>query len=276
MLWALLLACVSHVTVDALVSSSLRPIAPGTQSDLARRSPVVVGNCGAVRWDKLASRQSSRRPPAWRPDSRLLCLDMREQPQDAESEDKLAWDREETERFKEMLTKAIRTERLPTSSEAPIAKPQMEPGGTGTGADLSASVELESEVRAAAYLPLGIAKNWYESWRAFIKNATKKARESSPSGEAPPRARGFYYNEAVEREDELTAIGKWQRTDGPFYVQFGGAMLLLLGFLNYIALNNQNGTGVDGLSQPLWTCSIFVTLLGFALERKDRSRSDGS
>jgi len=52
-------------------------------------------------------------------------------------------------------------------------------------------------------------------------------------------------------------------------------VLILLGFMNQIALNNENSTGMQGLSQPLFAWSIIVLLLGFALERKDPD-SDGN
>jgi len=57
--------------------------------------------------------------------------------------------------------------------------------------------------------------------------------------------------------------------------QFTGGVLILLGFMNQIALNNENSTGMQGLSQPLFAWSIIVLLLGFALERKDPD-SDGN
>ncbi|EKX50310.1 hypothetical protein GUITHDRAFT_104120 [Guillardia theta CCMP2712] len=68
---------------------------------------------------------------------------------------------------------------------------------------------------------------------------------------------------AGEWGEELTEIGKWQRTNGPIYIQAAGGGLLLFGFVNYFALGN-----IGHLSQPIWTLSIFVALLGFALQRK--------
>lgn len=63
--------------------------------------------------------------------------------------------------------------------------------------------------------------------------------------------------------EELTEIGKWQRTNGPIYIQATGGLMLVAGFVNYFGAANANG-----LSQPLWCTSILVALLGFALQRK--------
>merc|ERR1712216_74521 len=63
--------------------------------------------------------------------------------------------------------------------------------------------------------------------------------------------------------EELTEIGKWQRTNGPIYIQATGGLMLVAGFANYFGAANANG-----LSQPLWCTSILVALLGFALQRK--------
>lgn len=68
---------------------------------------------------------------------------------------------------------------------------------------------------------------------------------------------------ADEWGEELTEMGKWQRTNGPIYVQGAGGAMLLAGFVNYFAFGNANG-----LSSPLWTLSVGVALLGFALQRK--------
>mmetsp|Transcript_34260 Transcript_34260/g.71969 ORF Transcript_34260/g.71969 Transcript_34260/m.71969 type:complete len:197 (-) Transcript_34260:276-866(-) len=63
--------------------------------------------------------------------------------------------------------------------------------------------------------------------------------------------------------EELTEIGKWQRTKGPIYVQFAGLGFLATGFLDYFALGNINGS-----ASPLFTLGIFSALLGIALQRK--------
>lgn len=68
---------------------------------------------------------------------------------------------------------------------------------------------------------------------------------------------------ADEWGEELTDIGRWQRTNGPIYIQGAGGLMLVAGFANYFVAANANG-----LSSPLWTSSIFVSLLGFALQRK--------
>jgi hypothetical protein len=101
-----------------------------------------------------------------------------------------------------------------------------------------------------------------------VKRATKKGYEKD--GKTPrPRPLGFGNGAKPDDgvEEKMSAIGKWQRTDGPLYVQFAGAALMLVGFLNHIALNNQNGSGIEGLSQELFAMSILVLLLGGALQR---------
>ena len=109
----------------------------------------------------------------------------------------------------------------------------------------------------------------YQTGLAFVKRATKKGYDEN--GQARPRAPGFKGGATPitdPEEQELSAVSHWQRTDGPFYVQFTGAAMLLVGFLNHFALYNQNGSGIAGLSQSLFAMGILVLMLGFAVERK--------
>jgi len=111
----------------------------------------------------------------------------------------------------------------------------------------------------------------YKSWLAFIKRATRKGYDEN--GKARPRAPAFK-GAAIpevdkgEQQQKLSAVGKWQRTDGPFYVQFSGATVLLIGFLNHMALKNHNGSGIEDLSQDCFALGILIVMLGFAVERK--------
>merc|ERR1712205_245987 len=73
--------------------------------------------------------------------------------------------------------------------------------------------------------------------------------------------RTFY--DIEKRGEQLTEIGKWQRTNGPIYIQATGGLMLVAGFVNYFGAANAHG-----LSQPLWCTSILVALLGFALQRE--------
>merc|ERR1712216_823133 len=41
--------------------------------------------------------------------------------------------------------------------------------------------------------------------------------------------------------EELTEIGKWQRTNGPIYIQATGGLMLVAGFVNYFGAANANG-----------------------------------
>lgn len=84
----------------------------------------------------------------------------------------------------------------------------------------------------------------YQTWLAFVKRATKKGYDEN--GQARPRAPGFKGGATPitdPEEQELSAVSHWQRTDGPFYVQFTGAAMLLVGFLIHFALYNHNGSG---------------------------------
>ena len=62
-------------------------------------------------------------------------------------------------------------------------------------------------------------------------------------------------------------IAVWQRTAGPVYIQLAGVMVFLSAFYNYFELRNANG-----LSSALWSLSVFLMLLGFALQRGDKDR----
>eukprot|EP00287_Rhodomonas_sp_CCMP768_P012978 CAMPEP_0196733886 /NCGR_PEP_ID=MMETSP1091-20130531/12778_1 /TAXON_ID=302021 /ORGANISM="Rhodomonas sp., Strain CCMP768" /LENGTH=145 /DNA_ID=CAMNT_0042077311 /DNA_START=40 /DNA_END=477 /DNA_ORIENTATION=+ len=64
------------------------------------------------------------------------------------------------------------------------------------------------------------------------------------------------------------AISKWQRTQGPIYIQLVGSALLLSGFLNYFSWNNPSLS-----SSALWCCGILTAFLGFALQRGDTDRN---
>jgi len=67
---------------------------------------------------------------------------------------------------------------------------------------------------------------------------------------------------ADEWGEEMSDIGKWQRTKGPIYIQLGGAGTLAGGFVNYFAFNN-----IAGASSAMFALGILIAMLGFALQR---------
>jgi hypothetical protein len=73
----------------------------------------------------------------------------------------------------------------------------------------------------------------------------------------------FLAGEDRVAEEELTEIGKWQRTMGPIYIQWTAGAMIVAGFADYFLLGNPGGS-----ASPLWTLSVFTGLLGFALQRK--------
>lgn len=58
---------------------------------------------------------------------------------------------------------------------------------------------------------------------------------------------------ADEWGEELTEIGKWQRTMGPIYIQGVGGALVILGFFNYFALGNMGNA-----SSTIWVTAILT------------------
>jgi hypothetical protein len=187
------------------------------------------------------------------------------------------WDQEETARFREALVKAARAVKTKSAARtSPAASAEFAPDSS---AALKRAASEVRGIRAASgairtSIPAqdgeeSVPLLWsrlpgYASWLALVKRATKKGYEK----DGTPRPR-FSNRDKPEDgvEENMSAIGKWQRTDGPLYVQFAGAALILVGFLNHIALNNQNGSGIEGLSQELFAMSILVLLLGGALQR---------
>ena len=181
------------------------------------------------------------------------------------------WDQEETARFRAALVRAararqgpgpVRTARGGEFAPRPAARRGVAPEPRPAAQDGEEPAEL-----VWSRLP------GFSTWLALVKRATRAGYEDD--GTTPrPRPQGFRGGAAADdgADEELSALGRWQRTDGPFYVQFAGAFLLLTGFLNHIALNNQNGSGVEGLSQPLFAASILVVMLGLALERQKSPR----
>ena len=178
------------------------------------------------------------------------------------------WDADETARFRETVVKAARANKL-RKAECQVedalraAQPLCE-----TRAALSPQHKVDEQEEASAEL-IWRRLPGYDGWLAFVKRATRKGYDEN--GKARPRAPGFKgaaIPEVDEGEQKLSAFGKWQRTDGPYYVQFAGATVLLLGFLNHMALKNHNGSGIEDLSQACFAFGIIIVMLGFAVERK--------
>jgi len=214
--------------------------------------------------------------------STLSVLHMQKKTEDPSSDENDAeWDKDETDRFQNMLTKAIRSnkaqmlnvqKKIKSTLTMTRTSPTLSPGADGAAGDQKVEVAKAGEGKDGLSTEASGFGDVYGKWRALIRRSTRRAR--GPDGEVQPRAAGFGpvapppSAPEQQEEQELTAIGKWQRTNGPFYIQFSGGLMMVVGFLNYISVSNQNGSGIEGLSQPLWTCSLLVILLGFALERK--------
>jgi hypothetical protein len=191
------------------------------------------------------------------------------------------WDQEETARFREALVKAAQAAKAKAAERtSPAAPAEFAPDSSAARASEARGIRAAASgaIRTATPAQNGedsVPVLWsrlpgYTSWRALVKRATKKGYEKD--GKTPrPRSLGFGNGAKPDDgvEEKMSAIGKWQRTDGPLYVQFAGATLMLVGFLNHIALNNQNGSGIEGLSQELFAMSILVLLLGGALQRNE-------
>ena len=190
------------------------------------------------------------------------------------------WDAEETARLRDAVIKAARADARKLKEAGKEARRQVKNALQATSTTpeqlkRQTSLAGSGEGKVNEQEP-GADFIWrrlpgFESWLAFVKRATKKGYDEN--GEARPRAPGFKGGATPNAGPEVTeqehsAVSKWQRSDGPFYVQFTGAAMLLVGFLNHSALKNNNGSGVEGLSQSLFALGILVLLLGFALERK--------
>mmetsp|Transcript_11615 Transcript_11615/g.9893 ORF Transcript_11615/g.9893 Transcript_11615/m.9893 type:complete len:185 (+) Transcript_11615:3-557(+) len=130
----------------------------------------------------------------------------------------------------------------------------------------------DTEIETETPMPMGESED--SAMRTRGLDARRTSFFSRNLSEEKLTQRTFYDIEergelliAPDRQDEwgeeLTEMGKWQRTNGPVYVQSVGGVMLLGGFVNYFALANANG-----LSSALWTSSVLVSLLGFALQRK--------
>lgn len=197
-------------------------------------------------------------------------LQMQENAQESNGSSEGAWDKEERDRFNEMLTKAIRSNAAQAKN---IAKSSLTSTSSPTASYDTDPTPLSSP--DAEECEKG-DESFYKKWLTFIKSASRNSKVAGRDNDEPR----FSYVEREldldveiwDGEEEMSAMAKWQRTDGPFYIQFTGGWMMLGGFLNYIALNNQNGSGVPGLSQQLWFASILVTLIGFALERNSPSK----
>ena len=186
------------------------------------------------------------------------------------------WDAEETVRFRDAVIKAARADarklkeagrQVKSALQATSMPPEQLKRQTSLAGSDKGKVDEQEPGADLIWRRLP----GFESWLAFVKRATKKGYDDN--GKARPRAPGFKGGATPDAGPEVTeqepsAVGKWQRSDGPFYVQFTGAAMLLVGFLNHSALKNHNGSGVEGLSQSLFALGILVLLLGFALERK--------
>ena len=173
--------------------------------------------------------------------------------------DEAPWDAEETARFRQIVVKAAHSRKLKE------AENQVK-SGVPAAEQLRLTRSVSGKVKEQ---DAGLILQWlpgYKSWLAFVKRATRKGYDEN--GKARPRAPGFKGGATPGSDQEQSAVGQWQRTNGPFYVQVTGAATLLVGFLNHIALNNHNGSGIAGLSQSLFAMGILVLMLGFAVERK--------
>ena len=176
------------------------------------------------------------------------------------------WDQKETARFRAALMQAARARQGPEPARTARGSEFAPRPAARCGPPRRHGEEEHAELVWNRLPGFGV-------WLALVKRSTRAGYEDD--GTTPrPRPQGFRVGAAADDEagEELSALGRWQRTDGPFHVQFAGAFLLLTGFLNHIALNNQNGSGVEGLSQPLFAASILVVMLGLALERQPPPR----
>uniref|UniRef100_A0A7S0VBY2 Uncharacterized protein n=1 Tax=Hemiselmis tepida TaxID=464990 RepID=A0A7S0VBY2_9CRYP len=128
-----------------------------------------------------------------------------------------------------------------------------------------------SAARAVRRAPLALSmqegedENLKKKW--FSRNVPTDIKRSRKYFEIEERGE---FLAGPDRQDEwgeeLTEIGKWQRTKGPIYVQSGGGGLLAFGFFNYFALGNMYGA-----SSAMFSLGILVGLLGFALQRSTSS-----
>ena len=138
------------------------------------------------------------------------------------------WDAEETARLRDAVIKAARADARKLKEagrkvKGALQATSMTPEQTQRQTSLAGSGDRKVDEQEPSADMIWRRLPGYESWLAFVKSATRKGYDEN--GKARPRALGFKGGATPSdagpevTEEELSAAGKWQRGDGPFYVQ---------------------------------------------------------